>query len=439
MGKVVQLLGDLKVQLEEDSHKEGLLYQTYNNWCDSQAQEAKTTIKAAQATIADIEALLQEQDAFRSKTSSEIETVIAEISENEKDLKEAQQVRAKEHQSYMGEEKEFVSAIEQLTAAIEVMQKKQPGSAPKAADFFTVASTLKHALERNPDIPLNGEQQQTLDNFFKATIAMKSQQMQGEAQPMSFLHVGGKLRQPEGGSSGVANTLQSILEQQKKNRDAAMAEEQKGQSAFELLQQSLTAEIADGNKAMQEKKSAVAKSQETSSQKSAELEGAKRTHETTQNYLDEVIAQCQEKAQDWKERQKIRTDEITAITEALEILTSPEAQQLATKQGLGTMFLQTRRSENRARRAARRAARALRPSSSPGLSLLAVSSRVMQASWGRSAADPFEGVRKMIQEMIVRLLNEAAEEAEHKSWCDTEMQKSSKSKKGREKDINQMK
>merc|ERR1719387_1099093 len=119
MGKVVQLLGDLKVQLEEDSHKEGLLYQTYNNWCDSQAQEAKTTIKAAQATIADIEALLQEQDAFRSKTSSEIETVIAEISENEKDLKEAQQVRAKEHQSYMGEEKEFVSAIEQLTAAIE--------------------------------------------------------------------------------------------------------------------------------------------------------------------------------------------------------------------------------------------------------------------------------------------------------------------------------
>merc|ERR1719387_2084601 len=34
---------------------------------------------------------------------------------------------------------------------------------------------------------------------------------------------------------------------------------------------------------------------------------------------------------------------------------------------------------------------------------------------------PFDKVKKMIKDMIVKLMEEANEEAEHKGWCDTEM------------------
>ena len=37
------------------------------------------------------------------------------------------------------------------------------------------------------------------------------------------------------------------------------------------------------------------------------------------------------------------------------------------------------------------------------------------------AGDPFDKVKKMIKDMIVRLMEEATEESEHKGWCDSEL------------------
>merc|ERR1719460_3313569 len=50
-----------------------------------------------------------------------------------------------------------------------------------------------------------------------------------------------------------------------------------------------------------------------------------------------------------------------------------------------------------------------------------INSRVLSALAVRVEADPFEKVKKMIKDLIVRLMEEANEEAEHKGWCDTEL------------------
>merc|ERR1719330_932792 len=48
-------------------------------------------------------------------------------------------------------------------------------------------------------------------------------------------------------------------------------------------------------------------------------------------------------------------------------------------------------------------------------------SRVLSALASRVSDDPFQKVKKMIKDLIVRLMEEANGEAEHKGWCDTEL------------------
>jgi len=50
-----------------------------------------------------------------------------------------------------------------------------------------------------------------------------------------------------------------------------------------------------------------------------------------------------------------------------------------------------------------------------------LNSRVLETLAQRVTDDPFTKVKKMIKELIVRLMEEANEEAEHKGWCDTEL------------------
>merc|ERR550525_2188296 len=50
-----------------------------------------------------------------------------------------------------------------------------------------------------------------------------------------------------------------------------------------------------------------------------------------------------------------------------------------------------------------------------------LNSRVLTTLAGRVSDDPFRKVKKMIKDLLVRLMEEANEEAEHKGWCDTEL------------------
>jgi len=139
--------------------------------------------------------------------------------------------------------------------------------------------------------------------------------------------------------------------------------------------------------------------------------------------LADMEVECKEKGLSFGEKQKLRTEEIEAIQQAIKILQSGDVSGNADKHlGLAqtsteTAFTQLRGQESsegvrgRVRDFIRSEGQRLH---SRELSLLAQ----------KLAADPFAKVKKMIDSMITRLLNEANEDAQHEGFCDKEIGKS---------------
>jgi len=127
------------------------------------------------------------------------------------------------------------------------------------------------------------------------------------------------------------------------------------------------------------------------------------------------------KATDFESRQQLRAEELEALAKAVEILSSGAVSGAAEKhlpsllqgQKVATALAQLRSSGRSP--AQERVAQFLRMQGKK------INSRVLSALAIRAADDPFAKVKKMIKDLIVRLMEEANEEAEHKGWCDTEL------------------
>jgi hypothetical protein len=420
LAKVVQLLTDLKTQVSEEGQKEAVLFNEFSQWCDGETYGSKSTIGDSKSKAADLQAYIEEQEALQEKLKADIDEVVAEISSNENDLKSAKEIRDKEHSNYKAAEEAYVQSLDELTRAVEVLQNPNPS-------FVQATKSVQAALERTMSV--TPQQQATIKDFFAQTAQGQGQQQ----QQSSFLQqVPYKSRTGE-----LVQTLQQIKDETSTNRNDASREEASSQHAFELLEQSLDSEIKSGNKQMSDKKMQVSKSQEVVASSTSELDNTNKVLSETLKYLQEVETMCKQKTLEWKERTKLRSDEVTAITEAIEILQSDKGQ------AVQNMELQQLQPDAVQVPAFLQLHQALKGSSFVQMKT-EVSERFLtgqqllaeaRAAAAAGAPDPFKNVRKLINEMIQRLLNEAAEEAEHKGWCDTEMGKSEIQKDHKEKEV----
>merc|ERR1719247_680399 len=277
----------------------------FNSWCDSESYGTKTTIGDGKSKIADLGAFIEEQKALQEKFTSEIGAAAAEVASNENDLAQAKEIRSKEHANYMSAENQYVSSLDELTRAIEVLQNPNPS-------FIEATQSVQRALQRAMSV--TPQQQATIKDFFQQT----EQQNVGQT---SFLQQGQQA--PFQSRTGeLVQTLQQIKDETSTNRDDATKEEASAMNSFELLQQSLQSEIDNGNKVLTSKKAEVSKSQEAVATSQSELDNTERVVGEAQKYLDEVVMTCKQKTLEFKGRTKLRGDEITAITEAMEILQS---------------------------------------------------------------------------------------------------------------------
>jgi cell division septum initiation protein DivIVA len=318
------------------------------------------------------------------------------------DKKAATKVRHIEKADYDALHTDYSESVDALQRAIAVL-KKQAHDRPQASSFAQVS-----ALQGLSLIPK--EAKKTLDLF----LAQTSEDPEGLA--VSAPEASGYEFQ----SHGVIEMLEKLLDKFIEERTALEKKEMNSKHAYDMLIQDLTAQIDQATQDREEKAETKAKKLQAKADAEGDLRDTTTTKEADEKYLSDLVATCEQKASDFESRQQLRAEEIEAINKAIEIISSESVSGNADTylpklvQTPNTALAQLRASGSESM-PQQRVAEYLKGRAHD------LNSRVLSALAVRVADDPFVKVKKMLKDLIVRLMEEANEEAEHKGWCDTEL------------------
>merc|ERR1719248_462627 len=374
--------------------------------------ETKTETERA---IAEASEMIEKLKADIQKYTADAEQLAKEIAEHEEDIgvwtadiKAATKVRDIEKADYDATHKDYSESIDALRKAIAVLKEQ-------AFDRKQASLLQLSALKLMPE-----EAKRTIDAF----LAQDPDAGVEEAAAPEAKDAGLEVAAPEANayefqSHGIIEMLEKLLDKFVDELTTLEKEEMNAQHEFEMLVQDLTAEIGDATKDRDEKAAIRAKKLEAKAAAEAELAETILTRDADQKYLDDLTATCAQKASDFESRQQLRAEELEAIEKAIEILSSDAVSGNAEKH-LPTM-LQTKKAALSQLRADERSPTQQRVAQYLRDQGRNLNSRVLSALAVRVEDDPFKKVKKMIKDLIVRLMEEANEEAEHKGWCDTEL------------------
>jgi len=394
--KVIQLLGGMLEKGKLEKHNEQVQFAAYKQFCDDTTTEKKRAVEEAAQQIDMLKADISKATADAAQLGKEIAGLDADVSVWNGDQKAATSVRKIEKSDYDAMHKDYSESVDALGRAIAVL-KKQAHDRKQAGALVQVA-----ALKNLELIPADAKK---IINAFLSTEEDSLDEAAPEANGYEFQ------------SHGVVEMLEKLNDKFIDERSTLEKEEMNAKHAFDMLMQDLGAQIAQAKTDRGEKAESKAKTMQAKADATGDLNDTTTSKAADSKYLSDLMATCGTKAGDFESRQQLRAEEIQAVEKAIEILSSGAVSGNADKHLPALMqrsaFAQLR-------------GEALSPAQQKTALYLqeqakALNSRVLSALAVRVTEDPFGKVKKMIKDLIVRLMEEANEEAEHKGWCDTEL------------------
>jgi histone H3/H4 len=399
--KVVQLLQGMLEKGKQEKQEEQVQFAAYKQFCDDTTIEKQRAIKEANSLIEQLGASIQKAEADAATLAKEIAQLDEDISVWQGDLKASTEVREMENADYMGTHKEYQESIESLEKAI-ITLKKQMKDIPQ----LTSLAQVKDAMF----IP---EKARKVIGAFLAQGDELGEDLQDLSAPEANAY--------EFQASGIFDMLEKLMDKFKDEKTDLEKEEMNARHAYEMLIQDLKAQITAATADREEKAQEKATKLQGAAEDKGTLGDTTATRDADEKYLSDLVSTCTQKSTDFENRQQLRSDELAAIEKAIEIISSGAVSGAADKHlpslvQKPTSFLQiSSRTTLASPHVQRRLSNFLKAKAEE------INSRVLSALAVHVSEDPFEKVKKMIKDLIVRLMEEANEEAEHKGWCDTEL------------------
>jgi chromosome segregation ATPase len=396
--KVIQLLQQMAEKGKAAKEEEQVLFAEYMQWCEDTSAEKQRAIDGANSEMDQLTASIQMEKASADELGHEITVLDGESSTWEGDRKAATQVREKEAADYAAAHKDYVETLDALDRAIAILQRQDYDRAQAKDALAQVKIALPVAASR------------IITSFLAHGDVM-------EEDPLSV--VAPEADAYEFQSGGVVGMLKQLKGKFEDEKTALEKAEMEAKHAYEMVVHDLEAQLTASASERSRKATSKSTHLKTAAQAQSSLQATQRTRDGDAAFLADVSSQCRLESSDFEARQKVRTEELAALEQALSILGSDTVRGNAEKHlpSLAQTSLAFLRSsaQDSVLPVQERVANYLRRRGKK------VNSNILLAVAGRMTQDPFEKVKKLIKDLIVRLIEEANEESEHKGWCDGEL------------------
>lgn len=409
--KVIQLLEDIKAKGEKEKHEEQVQFATYKTWCEHTATEKSKAIKDGNASIERLESAIAKNTADSNRLAKQIASHEDDIATWEGDKVASTRVRDIERTDFEALETHLSESIDAVTRATEVLQKE---------NYDRKQASAKPSKEAEASLIEVMSMTSLIDTHSRRIINAFLQRDQGDTDG-DAAHLAVEAPQAHGysfQSQGVIDLLNKLKAKFEDERASARTTERNSKEAFQLLEQSLTNQVNEATRQKNEKSSTKATVLQQRGDNRGSLGDAVATRDDDSEFLSETTATCEKKAEDFEKRQQLRADEQVAVAKAIEILSSDDVTGNAKKhlpQDLSFIQLESRHKFLSAESAGPRVAAYLNEQGKR------LNSRVLIALALRANDDPLRKVKKLIKDLIVKLMEEATAETEKQGWCNTEL------------------
>jgi len=411
VAKVLELLSSLQEKVLKEGETEQKQYEKFAEWCKDEAVAKQYEIETGEGNVESLKATIEKHTATISVEESKIEDVAKKISVNEKDLNAASEIRAKEASDFSAADADLAETIDMLSRAIGIIEKNM-----RATGFVQLKGNQNVMDALNALL-----QASSISSGDKTTLTALVQKSQGDDD--DFLQQGAPdPKAYESQSGGILDILEDMKEKAVAMKNDGVKAEMNAKHSFEMLEQSLKNEIAQDEKELAESKSVKAAAEEGKSIAEGDLSMAEKELAEDKKYLSELSTDCQQKAADWEVSTKSRAEELEALAAAKKVITEMTGGAAERAYGLIQQESKAKSTDDAGAKIVSMLQGLGKSSKDVALSQLAL--RVKAAVEMQSGQDPFAKVKGMIQEMIDKLVADAAAEASHKAFCDKEMSES---------------
>jgi len=396
--QVLSMLEDMKAKGERAIQVEKKVFADYSEWVDDESTQLSQEIQTGKSSISKLTAFVEKSESDVRGLKSSIGKLDGEIATNEGEKSAAVAQRQEEHAEYVKVAADYGESVDALAMAIQ---------------------TLKNQNFDRPQAMLQLQKMASKNNGMRHVLAALLETEESKAE----VHGAPDVAAYEFQSSGIVAVLEKLQDKFQKQLAETEAAESNAAHAFDMQVLHLSNLVDESHSDREEKASVKAKLSGESRAAQSELADTKADLAEDQTTLRDVKATFAAKKSQFESNQVVRAQEMEALGKAMEIIANPNVAASYSKhvkllQVPKLSFLQERSQAASERAFAKGSAAEFLKAKAKALS-----SDVLATAAAEIANNPFAKVVDMIKALLSKLKESAAEEADHKAWCDTELHK----------------